>query len=117
MILGHLGRHPDSREHLRLAEAGAFLAFDGPSRRHHWSDWRLVDALAALADAGHAARLLLGMDTALASMRSAPGMPYLPATLHPTLIRELGRETADAIFVTNPAQAFAAAWRIARASD
>lgn len=80
-----------------------FLAFDGPSRRHHHTDWALAGALADLADAGYADRLLLGMDTTLASMRGAPGMSYLPRVLGPQLDR--------AIFFDNPARAFDADWR------
>ncbi|KUL55347.1 phosphotriesterase [Streptomyces sp. NRRL F-4489] len=114
VILGHLHRFPDTAVHLRAAEAGAYLAFDGPSRAHHSTDWRLLGALGALADAGHADRLLLGGDTVLASARSTadgPGMPFLLAGLRPRIERELGPDVATAVFVTNPARAFAADWR------
>jgi predicted metal-dependent phosphotriesterase family hydrolase len=109
VILGHLHRFPDSRIHRQAAAAGAFLAFDGPSRQHHATDWRLLDALAALADAGHADRLLLGGDTVTAAARSTadgPGMPFLLRALRPRLARELGPDLAEAVFVGNPARAF-----------
>ncbi|WP_457028284.1 phosphotriesterase family protein [Kitasatospora sp. P5_F3] len=111
VILGHLNRMPDTRTHLRAAEAGAYLAFDGPSRAHHTTDWRLLDCLAALAGAGHADRLLIGGDTTTAAARATdgegPGLPYLPGVLRPRIERELGTETAQLCFEANPARAFA----------
>jgi predicted metal-dependent phosphotriesterase family hydrolase len=115
ILLGHLNRFPDPGVHRELAASGAFLAFDGPSRAHHATDWRMVDALVALADAGHTAQLLLGGDTTTAAARAStgggPGMPYLLDTLRPRLQRELGTAAAHAVFVTNPARALSADWR------
>lgn len=117
IVLGHLNRFPDPGLHRELAARGAFLAFDGPSRAHHATDWRLVDGLAALAEAGHVHQLLLGGDTVTASARAAtgggPGMPYLLRVLRPRLARALGEEAAEAVFVTNPARAFSAHWTTA----
>ncbi|MEU7695347.1 hypothetical protein OHB01_36730 [Microbispora hainanensis] len=114
VILGHLHRFPDPRVHREAAEAGAYLAFDGPSRAHHAADWRLLDCLEALAAAGHSRRILLGGDTVTAAARSGadgPGMPFLLGGLRPRIERELGPEVAAAIFVENPARAFAVHWR------
>jgi predicted metal-dependent phosphotriesterase family hydrolase len=111
VILGHLNRSPDTGIHRRLAAAGAFLAFDGPSRTHHATDWRLFDALTALIDAGHLGQLLLGGDTTAATAQSSPGMPFLLTGLRPRIEREFGPEAAAKIFVTNPALAFATEWR------
>jgi phosphotriesterase-related protein len=116
VILGHLGRSPDARVHRQIAQAGAFLAFDGPSRAHHATDWRLLDALDALCQAGHADRLLLGADTLAPAARSTgpgaegPGMAFLLRGLRPRVERELGAEVAHAVFTANPARAFAAHW-------
>ncbi|MFI6833289.1 phosphotriesterase [Kribbella sp. NPDC050241] len=110
VVLGHLNRFPDHRGHLELAERGAWLAFDGPSRANHATDPWLIDCLAALADAGYADRLLLGGDTTTARARGAtgegPGMPYLLTHLRPRIARRLGAEVADAVFTANPARAF-----------
>lgn len=110
VILGHLNRFPDHRGHLELAERGAWLAFDGPSRANHATDPWLIDCLATLADAGYADRLLLGGDTTTARARGAtgegPGMPYLLTHLRPRIVRRLGAEVADAVFTANPARAF-----------
>ncbi|WP_018680453.1 phosphotriesterase family protein [Actinokineospora enzanensis] len=114
VILGHLHRFPDPRIHRQAAETGAFLAFDGPSRAHHGTDWLLLRSLTALADAGHAHRILLGGDTTTASARSTadgPGMPFLLSALRPRIEHELGPEIATAIFIDNPSHAFTANWR------
>lgn len=110
VILGHLNRSPDSWVHRRAAESGAYLAFDGPSRTHHATDWHLFASLAALAEAGHIDRLLLGGDTTTASARAELGVPHVLRALRPRVERQLGREAATAIFTTNPARAFAAPW-------
>lgn len=95
-------------------EAGAFLAFDGPSRANHATDRRLFDLLAALVEAGHADRLLLGGDTTTAAARAStggrPGMPYLLRVMRPRIVRDLGEAVAEKIFVDNPARAFAVDW-------
>ncbi|MDH6114085.1 putative metal-dependent phosphotriesterase family hydrolase [Kitasatospora sp. MAP12-15] len=114
VVLGHLNRFPDPRVHRELAEAGAYLAFDGPSTANHATDWRLLDVMIALVEAGHGDRLLLGGDTTTAAARHAsgggPGMPFLLTGLRPRIIRELGAEQAELIFRGNPARAFAAHW-------
>ncbi|MER0444222.1 phosphotriesterase [Streptomyces sp. Edi4] len=104
VILGHLNRSPDFAVHRLAAEAGAHLAFDGPSRGNHATDWRMPEALAALADAGFADRLLLGGDTVTPD---TPGMPYLLRRVRPRLALTLGDELVDRILVANPARAYA----------
>jgi predicted metal-dependent phosphotriesterase family hydrolase len=102
VVLGHLNRFPDPWVHHRAAEAGVFLAFDGPSRAHHATDWRTPSTLADLADAGFASQLLLGGDTTTAAARGMPGMAYLLTHLRPRLDPAL----ATQIFVANPSRAF-----------
>ena len=102
VILGHLNRFPDRWVHRRAAEAGAFLAFDGPSRAHHATDWMMPALLAELADAGFAEQLLLGGDTTTSAARGVPGMAYLLTHFRPRLDPDL----ASLIFVVNPARAF-----------
>ncbi|WP_405401835.1 phosphotriesterase [Streptomyces sp. NBC_01104] len=104
VILGHLGRSPDGTEQLEAARAGAFLAFDGPSRAHHATDWRLPEELAALAGAGFGGQLLLGGDT---TVPETPGMPHLLRRLRPRLTEVLGADAVDNMLVANPARAFA----------
>jgi phosphotriesterase-related protein len=113
VILGHLNRSPDLVIQRQAADAGAYLAFDGPSRAHHATDWRMPDAVRALAEAGFGHRLLLGGDTVLAGARSVdggPGMPYLLRRVRPRLEADLGTELVGRILTENPARAFAADW-------
>lgn len=104
VILGHLGRSPDGAAQREVARAGAFLAFDGPSRAHHATDWRLPEELAALAGAGFGGQLLLGGDT---TVPETPGMPHLLHRLRPRLTEVLGAATVADMLVANPARAFA----------
>ncbi|MFB7667342.1 phosphotriesterase [Kitasatospora sp. NPDC056138] len=107
VILGHLNRFPDLRLHRQAAESGAYVALDGPSRANHATDHHLFDTIAALLEAGHAERLLLGGDTTTSAARGTPGMPYLLATLRPRLVREFGADLPDLVFRANPARALA----------
>ncbi|WP_405856327.1 phosphotriesterase [Streptomyces sp. NBC_01515] len=110
VILGHLNRSPDLVVQRQAADTGAYLAFDGPSRAHHATDWRMPDAVRALAEAGFGDRLLLGGDTVVAGARSVdggPGMPYLLRRVGPRLAVELGEELVERVFRENPARAFA----------
>lgn len=104
VILGHLNRSPDFAVHRLAAEAGANLAFDGPSRANHATDWRMPDALRALADAGFADRLLLGGDTVTPD---TPGMPYLLRRVRPRLELGLGKDLVEQILINNPARVYA----------
>ncbi|MFI9345288.1 phosphotriesterase [Streptomyces sp. NPDC052773] len=113
VILGHLNRSPDPVTHRQAAESGAYLAFDGPSRAHHATDWRMPDAVRRLADAGFADRLLLGGDTTTSAARSVhggPGMPYLLRRVRPRLEAELGPELVARVLTENPGRAFAVDW-------
>jgi phosphotriesterase-related protein len=113
VILGHLNRSPDFTVHRRAAASGCYLAFDGPSRANHNTDWRMPDVVRALADAGHGDRLLLGGDTTTASARSVnggPGMPYLLRRVRPRLAAELGEELVRRILLDNPGRALAVEW-------
>lgn len=114
VILGHLNRNPDLRLLREIAEAGTFLAFDGPSRANHATDWRLGDCLESLVEAGHGAQLLLGGDTttaaAMESSGGGPGIRYLLTTVAPRLAKRLGGDVVTAMLVANPARAFATSW-------
>ncbi|MET8451203.1 phosphotriesterase [Streptomyces sp. NPDC005209] len=113
VVLGHLNRSPDLVVHRQAAETGCWLAFDGPSRAHHATDWRMPDAVRALAEAGFGHRLLLGGDTVTAGARAVdggPGMPYLLRRVRPRLERDLGTELTHRVLTDNPARAFAVDW-------
>ncbi|MFF8973360.1 phosphotriesterase [Streptomyces sp. NPDC014995] len=114
VILGHLNRSPDVVAHRQAAESGCYLAFDGPSRAHHATDWRMPDAVRALAEAGFGDRLLLGGDTTTAAARSVdggPGMPYLLRRVRPRLELTVGEELVARILTENAWRAFGVEWR------
>ena len=115
VILAHLDRNPDAGEHAETAATGAWLQFDGPGRAKYHPDSTILRLIADLAGAGFADRMLLGGDTGRAAMMRAygggPGLDYLFARFRPRLLRELGGDVAHALFVANPARAFAFAPR------
>jgi 5-phospho-D-xylono-1,4-lactonase len=110
VILAHLDRNPDAGEHAETAAAGAWLQFDGPGRTKYWPDSTIMELIRALAELGHADRLLLGGDTGRRSMMRAygggPGLDYVFSRFKPRLEAELGHELSEQIFVANPARAF-----------
>ncbi|WKE73983.1 phosphotriesterase [Streptomyces sp. WP-1] len=113
VILGHLNRFPDPVTQRQAAASGCWLAFDGPSRSHHATDWQMPAGARALAEAGFGDRLLLGGDTVTAGARSVdggPGMPYLLRRLRPRLAAELGTELVDRILTEHPGKAFSVDW-------
>ncbi|QEU97833.1 phosphotriesterase family protein [Streptomyces kanamyceticus] len=115
VVLGHLNRSPDLLIHHQAAQAGAYLAFDGPSRAHHATDWRMPDAVRALAEAGFGDRLLLGGDTTTAGARSVnggPGMPHLLRGVRPRLELAVGQELVERILTVNPGRAFGVRWGV-----
>jgi phosphotriesterase-related protein len=114
VVLGHLNRSPDLVTHRLAARSGCYLAFDGPSLAHHATDWRMPEAVRALAEAGFGDRLLLGADTTTAAARSVgggPGMPYLLRRVRPRLVHAVGEEPVRRILTENAGRAFAAEWR------
>ncbi|MEV7811820.1 phosphotriesterase [Streptomyces flaveolus] len=113
VILGHLNRSPDPVTHRQAAASGCWLAFDGPSRAHHATDWRMPEAVRALAEAGFGDRLLLGGDTVTAGARSVdggPGMPYLLRRVRQRLAEAVGADLVDRILGEHPGRAFGSAW-------
>ncbi|MFI2760738.1 phosphotriesterase [Streptomyces echinatus] len=113
VILGHLNRSPDPVVHRQAAASGCWLAFDGPSRTHHATDWRMPEAVRALAEAGFGDRLLLGGDTVVAGARSVdggPGLPYLLRRVRQRLTEAVGRELVDLMLGEHPGRAFGVAW-------
>ncbi|MFD8227946.1 phosphotriesterase [Streptomyces massasporeus] len=113
VVLGHLNRSPDLVVHRQAAESGCYLAFDGPSLTHHATDWRMPEAVRALAEAGFGDRVLLGADTTTAAARSVdggPGMPYLLRRVRPRLVHAVGEELVGRILTENPGRAFGTEW-------
>jgi 5-phospho-D-xylono-1,4-lactonase len=113
VVLGHLARNPDLRLHRLIAATGAWLCLDGPSSATHATDWRLLDVIGALLDAGHRGQILLGADSVNAEARSAtgggPGSAALLTDTAAAITREFGERVTHALLVENPARAYT--WR------
>ena len=111
VVLAHLDRNPDAGEHAETGATGAWLQLDGPGRTKYWPDSTILQLVADLAARGLGGRILLGGDTGRRSMMRAygggPGLDYVFARFRPRLVRELGTDLAERIFVGNPARAFA----------
>jgi phosphotriesterase-related protein len=113
VVLAHADRNPDPGLHLDVAQAGAYLGYDGMARTREWPDSVLVDCIAVLGARGGAERIVLGGDVARRSRYVAyggmPGLAYLPARFVPRLERATTRELVDTLLRANPARLLA--WR------
>jgi phosphotriesterase-related protein len=112
LLICHLDRNPDLALHKEIADQGAYLVYDGVSRVKCHPDSTIVRLICRLAEAGHVARILLGMDMAPRSMwRSyggGPGMTYLGNVFLRSLrIAGLGNEQVGMLTEYNPAAALA----------
>lgn len=110
LLISHLDRNPDCALHEEIADAGAYLVYDGVSRIKCHPDSTIVQLICRLAESGHASRILLGMDMGSRSMwRSyggGPGMTYLGNVFLRSLrMAGLGHEQVGMFTEYNPAAA------------
>jgi phosphotriesterase-related protein len=59
-----MDRNPDLFVHSELAQAGAFLEYDGPGRVKYFPESTLITLIRGMFDAGLGGNVLLGGDTA-----------------------------------------------------
>lgn len=113
IILAHLDRNPDLELHLEIAARDVMLEYDTLGRIKYRPDSELLALIEGVVAAGHADRLLLGLDLGrrdyLRAYDGGPGMTYLMDTFVPRLRRRVGDAVVEAILRTNPARAFAVA--------
>jgi phosphotriesterase-related protein len=110
LLISHLDRNPDLALHEEIADAGAYLVYDGVSRVKYHPDSTIVQLIYRLAEAGHGSHILLGMDMGPRSMwRSyggGPGMAYLGNVFLRSLrMAGLGNEQVGMFTEYNPAAA------------
>jgi predicted metal-dependent phosphotriesterase family hydrolase len=110
LLLSHLDRNPDLILHEEIADAGAYLIYDGVSRVKCHPDSTIVGLITRLTEAGHARRILLGMDmgrrTMWRSYGGGPGMTYLADTfLRKLRMAGMGNEQVAMFTEYNPAAA------------
>lgn len=109
VMLSHLDRNPDFALHRRLAERGAYLQYDTPSRIKYQPEHLVVELMRSLFDAGLGSQILLGGDMARRSYWQAygggPGFDYLLRVFTPRLREEgFSGDEIEQIWVHNPAR-------------
>lgn len=114
---GHMDRNPDSYMHLKIAETGAFLCFDGIAKVKYNPESVRIQCILELAARGYQKQILVSGDTARRSYyhsySHAVGLPYIKETWVPRLIEEAeergmdGKQLIQDIFVNNPKECFA----------
>ena len=108
VCLAHVDRNPDPGLHADLADAGAYLGYDGWARTRQWPDALLLNCMLQAAQQGAGERLLLGGDVARRTRYRAyggmPGLAYLGERVVPRLEREGSSELVAAVLVANPAR-------------
>ena len=111
IALAHMDRNPDADLHAEIAERGVTLEYDTAGRTKYHPDTVVLDLVAAMLEAGHGDRLMLGGDLGrrdyFRSHGGGPGLAYLFATFVPRLRRRIGDAATDAILVANPARFYA----------
>lgn len=112
VVLSHVDRNPDWMLHRDLAQTGAFLEYDGPSRIKYLPESAVMDLISKMFELGLGSQILLGGDTARRSYWKAnggsTGIAYILERFIPRLRKEgFPAQAIDAILVGNPARAFA----------
>lgn len=110
IILAHMDRNPDSARHIGLLERGVMLVYDTIGRMKYHPDSVRLDLIEAVCAAGHADRILLGLDMGRAStlhVNGGYGLRYLMDSFVPRLRERIGEEATGRILVDNAASAFA----------
>lgn len=108
--VGHMDRNPDLYIHKRIAEKGAFLLYDTPSRVKYHPESTFIELVTGMVEAGFGKQIVWGGDMArrsyFVSYGGGPGLAYVPK-LFVSRMREDGitEEVIQDIFIHNPARA------------
>lgn len=111
IVICHLDRKLDRPEvHRQLADRGVYLEYDTIGRYKYHNDEAEAKWIAGMLSSGYEDRLLLGLDTTRARLRSyggAIGLTHLQAVFLP-LLREFGASETQLrkLMIDNPAHAF-----------
>ncbi len=111
VVLAHIDRNPDAVLHAELADAGAYLGYDGWARSRSWPDATLVNCMADAIGRGARDRIVIGGDVARRSRYieygGMPGLEYVGHRVIPALESRIGADQLTAITTTNPARLLA----------
>jgi len=113
---GHMDRNPDSYYHLKIAETGALLCFDGIAKVKYYPESTRIGCILELVERGHADQVLVSGDTARKSYYKSYGhglgLGYILQKWVPRFVEEAdaagfdGRDLIERFFVKNPQRAF-----------
>lgn len=113
---GHMDRNPDTYYHLKLADTGAFLSFDGIGKIKYNPESTRIHCILELAKRGYQRQILVSGDTARKSYyyhyKYALGLTYIKEKWVPRLIDEAeeaglnGKQLVEDIFINNPRECF-----------
>jgi phosphotriesterase-related protein len=109
VAVGHSDRNADPYYHLKLADRGAYVQFDGPGKVKYYPDSTRVSLIKILLEHGYGSQLLISGDMGRRSYLHAygggPGFRYILTKFVPRLQDEgIDQKHIDRIFVENPAR-------------
>lgn len=113
---GHMDRNPDTWYHLKIAETGAYVCFDGINKIKYYPESVRIKCILELVKAGYRKQILISGDTArksyYQSYKYGPGLGYIIQKWCPRFIEEADREGLDGkgliedFFINNPRECF-----------
>jgi len=108
VAVGHSDRNADPYYHLKLAERGAFVQFDGTSKIKYYPDSTRVMLIKNMLEHDFGKQLLISGDMGrkayLHAYGGGPGFEYILKKFIPRLLEEgIKKEEIDTIFIQNPA--------------
>lgn len=117
LSVGHMDRNPDPWLHLKVAETGAYLSFDGIGKVKYYTDQVRIDCILDLVRRGYGDQVLISGDTARKSYYRSYGhglgLGYIIETFVPRLREQAdeagldGEGLVQKFFVDNPKRCFA----------
>jgi predicted metal-dependent phosphotriesterase family hydrolase len=117
LSVGHMDRNPDPWLHLKVADTGAYLSFDGIGKVKYHTDQVRIDCILNLVRRGHEDQVLISGDTARKSYYRSYGhglgLGYIIETFVPRLREQAdeagldGERLVQKFFVDNPKRCFA----------
>lgn len=117
LTIAHVDRNPDHWLHLKAAETGVFMCFDGISRVKYHPESVLIDCILNLVRHGHEDQLVVGGDIARRTMyrnygEGGLGLGYILESWVPRFREQAddagfdGKALIEKFFVKNPQRAF-----------
>lgn len=108
--VGHMDRNPDLYTHIKIAETGAYLLYDTPSRVKYFPESTFINLVRGMVDAGYGKQVVWGGDMArksyFISYGGGPGLAYVPDQFVKRMQDQgFAEDVILDIFTNNPARA------------